>query len=78
MGRPPLGGGHALPAARPRRRLRLLPDLPRAGQGWWYFGCQRGGRISDLAPLLGGGTWGRELRGDAFRGARELVTAAVC
>ena len=44
-----------------------------AEQGWWCFGCQRGGRIYDLASLLAGGAWGRELRGEAFRSARELV-----
>jgi signal transduction histidine kinase len=33
-----------------------------AEQGWWCFGCQRG-RIYDLASLLSGGAWGRELRG---------------
>jgi hypothetical protein len=48
-----------------------------AEQGWWCFGCQRGGRVYDLASLLAGGTWGRELRGEAFRSARELVSAAL-
>ncbi len=38
---------------------------------------QRGGRIYDLASLLSGGSWGRELRGEAFRTAREIVVAAV-
>jgi hypothetical protein len=47
-----------------------------AEQGWWCFGCQRGGRIYDLASLLAGGTRGRDLRGEAFRSARELVAAA--
>jgi hypothetical protein len=46
-------------------------------QGWWCFGCQRGGRIYDLASLLAGGSWGRDLRGEAFRSARELVAAAM-
>jgi hypothetical protein len=32
-----------------------------AEQGWWCFGCARGGRIYDLASLLSGGPWGREL-----------------
>jgi hypothetical protein len=48
-----------------------------AEQGWWCFGCQRGGRIYDLASLLAGGFWGRDLRGEAFRVARELVAAAL-
>jgi RepB DNA-primase from phage plasmid len=44
-----------------------------AQRGWWCFGCARGGRIYDLASLLQGGPWGRELRGEPFRRARELV-----
>lgn len=48
-----------------------------AEQGWWCFGCSRGGRIYDLASLMSGGAWGRELRGDAFRSVRETVAAAV-
>jgi hypothetical protein len=45
-----------------------------AEQGWWWFGCARGGRIYDLASLLvSGGPWGRGLRGEAFRAVRELV-----
>jgi hypothetical protein len=48
-----------------------------AEQGWWCFGCSRGGRIYDLASLLAGGAWGRELRGEAFRSVRELVAAAL-
>jgi hypothetical protein len=30
-------------------------------QGWWCFGCSRGGRIYDLASLMAGGAWRREL-----------------
>jgi hypothetical protein len=66
---------------------RPLPDhddayascqvYPEPEQGWWCFGCQRGGRVYDLASLMSGGPWGRELRGEAFRAARELVAAAV-
>jgi hypothetical protein len=48
-----------------------------AEQGWWCFGCQRGGRVYDLASLLAGGAWGRDLRGEAFRSARGLVAAAL-
>jgi len=48
-----------------------------AEQGWWCFGCQRGGRIYDLASLLAGGAWGRDLRGEAFQSARELVATAL-
>jgi hypothetical protein len=46
-------------------------------RGWWCFGCSRGGRIFDLASLLAGGPWGRELRQDAFARARELAVAAL-
>jgi hypothetical protein len=38
---------------------------------WWRFGCSRGGRIYDLASLISGGAWGRDLRGEAFRSVRE-------
>jgi hypothetical protein len=48
-----------------------------AEQGWWCFGCSRGGRIYDLASLMSGGSWGRDLRGEAFRWVREMVAAAV-
>ena len=62
--------------ARARRGPSCQVDAE-AGQGWWCFGCQRGGRIYDLASLLSGGAWGRDLRGEAFRSARELVAAAL-
>src|SRR3954467_8859388 len=39
-------------------------------QGWFCFGCTRGGRIFDLVSLLIGGPWGVDLRGGAFRTAR--------
>jgi hypothetical protein len=48
-----------------------------AEQGWWCFGCSRGGRIYDLASLLAGGPWGRELRGEGFREARDVIAAAL-
>ena len=48
-----------------------------AEQGWWCFGCERGGRVYDLGSLLTGGPWGRDLRGEAFKAARELVAAAL-
>ena len=40
---------------------------------WWCFGCERGGGVYDLASLMEGGPWGTELRGEAFRGARERL-----
>jgi len=36
-----------------------------------------GGRIYDLASLLAGGAWRRDLRAEAFLAARELVAAAL-
>jgi hypothetical protein len=42
-----------------------------AERGWWCYGCGRGGRIYDLASLLAGGPWGRELREEAFLRSRE-------
>jgi hypothetical protein len=48
-----------------------------AERGWWCFGCARGGWIYDLASLLVGGPWGRELRGEAFATAVELTRAAL-
>jgi hypothetical protein len=48
-----------------------------AEQGWWCFGCVRGGRIYDLASLLTGGAWGASLRGEAFCSVREMVAATV-
>lgn len=46
---------------------------PTAERGWWCFGCARGGRIYDLASLLIGGPWGRQLRGEPFRRARAFA-----
>jgi hypothetical protein len=51
----------------PRASL-WIGDTPEAG--WFCFGCNRGGRIFDVASLLIGGPWGADLRGDAFRAAR--------
>jgi hypothetical protein len=66
-----------VPAARPRRRLRLAPGVRRGGAGWWCYGCCRGGRIYDRASLLAGGPWGRELRAEAFVAGVELARAAL-
>jgi len=48
-----------------------------AQEGWWCFGCARGGRIYDLASLMAAGPWGRDLRGERFRATRELVAATL-
>ncbi len=50
--------------------------LAEPDRGWWCFGCSRGGRVYDLASLLVGGPWGRELRGHCFATAQEVVAAS--
>jgi hypothetical protein len=49
-----------------------------AHQGWCCHGgsCGARGAIYDLASVLLGGPYGPELRGDAFKRARELVVSA--
>ena len=44
-----------------------------ASEGWHCFACGAGGAIYDFASALLGGPTGRELRGEAFLRARELV-----
>ena len=46
-----------------------------ASQGWKCHGgsCSAGGAIYDLASVLLGGPWGRELRGEQFKRARAYV-----
>ena len=46
-----------------------------ATQGWKCHGgsCGAGGAIYDLASVLLGGPWGRELRGEEFKRARAYV-----
>ena len=48
-----------------------------ASEGWHCFACGAGGAIYDFASALLGGPTGRELRGDAFRRARELVRDVI-
>lgn len=47
-----------------------------ASQGWCCHSasCGARGAIYDLASVLVGGPWGRDLRGDAFKRARAYVT----
>jgi hypothetical protein len=47
-------------------------------QGWCCHsgGCGARGAIYDLASVLLGGSWGRELRGEAFKRARAYVADA--
>jgi hypothetical protein len=46
-------------------------------RGWWCYGCSRGGRIYDLASLMAGGPWGRDLREDAFLQARDRAASTL-
>ncbi len=46
---------------------------PDPGEGWWCFGCSRGGTIYDLAALLEDGSWGRHLRGEEFGAVKRAV-----
>jgi hypothetical protein len=43
------------------------------GDGWWCYGCGRGGTVYDLASLLEGGPWGRTLRGENFKEIKRRV-----
>jgi hypothetical protein len=54
-----------------------LQVFAEAERGWWCYGCARGGRVYDLASLLSGGPWGRELRGEAFVAAVGLAQTAL-
>ena len=66
----------ALPGPDARR-----PDIPPARsaaepeRGWCCHGgpATRGGAIYDLASVLLGGPWGRQLRGEQFNNARAYV-----
>ena len=65
------------PARGPQsRRARSGPD---PSQGWRCHagGCGARGAIYDLASVLLGGPWGRELRGEAFKRARAYVDRRV-
>ena len=68
----PVGGRVSLPASHASCHV-----FAEAERGWWCFLCARGGRIYDLASLLEGGAWGRDLRGEAFWQLRRIVEAAV-
>jgi len=67
-------GGH-IPCPLPDHTEQLASCMvyPDSGEGWWCYGCQRGGTIYDLASLLDGGTWGRGLRGEEFAEVKERV-----
>lgn len=74
----PERGGH-IPCPLPDHQEQLASCMvyPDPGEGWWCYGCQRGGTIYDLASLLEGGQWGRGLRGEEFRAAKERAEQAL-
>jgi hypothetical protein len=63
------------PAGRPQRTREQERSLrrPSPEQGWWCFGCQRGGTVCDLAALLEGGGWGRALGNEEFKRVKQAV-----
>jgi RepB DNA-primase from phage plasmid len=67
-------GGH-LPCPLPDHHDQLASCMVYRvpADGWWCYGCSRGGTIYDLASLLRGGRWGRDLRGHDFRELKRRV-----
>ena len=64
-----------LPRPLARRPAPVLLGRNRLDTGWKCHGgsCGAGGAIYDLASVLLGGPWGRELRGEQFKRARAYV-----
>jgi hypothetical protein len=44
-----------------------------ATRGFYCFSCGAGGGIYDLASVVQGGPWGRDLRGEAFKRAKTVI-----
>lgn len=67
----PDGGGYVSCPVHAERTAscHVWPD----GRGWWCFGCGRGGGVYDLAALLAGGPWGRDLSGAHFIAVRDRL-----
>ena len=74
----PRGGLVSCPAPAHRDRHPSCSVGVEASQGWCCHSgdCGARGAIYDLASVLLGGPWGRELRGTAFTRARARVRAA--
>src|ERR671923_817423 len=70
----PERGGH-VPCPLPDHRDQLASCMVyrEPAHGWRCYGCARGGAIYDLASLLEGGPWGRDLRGEDFREVKGRV-----
>jgi hypothetical protein len=71
----PRGGLVRCPAARHEDRHPSCSVGTDSTTGWKCHasGCGAGGAIYDLASVLLGGPWGRELRGEQFKRARAYV-----
>lgn len=54
-------------------RTPSLHAYPDAERGWYCFSCERGGRVYDLAAILGG--YRLPLRGADFLAVREVLLA---
>ncbi|MCP9491554.1 MAG: RepB family DNA primase [Solirubrobacteraceae bacterium MAG38_C4-C5] len=67
--------GSHVPCPLPDHREQMSSCMvyPSTAQGWWCFGCSRGGAIYDLASLLDGGPWGHDLRGEQFTTVKRAV-----
>ena len=51
---------------------------PEPDQGWWCFGCSRGGGLFDLYALMSGSSvWGRDLKGERFTEVRDALRAQL-
>jgi hypothetical protein len=74
----PRGGLVSCPALAHRDRHPSCSVGAEAAQGWCCHAgdCGARGAIYDLASVLEGGPWGRELRGAAFTRARARVREA--
>ena len=55
------------------RNWRPYGPPSRPETGWYCRSCEAGGAIYDLASVLLGGPYGRQLRGEEFNNARAYV-----
>jgi RepB DNA-primase from phage plasmid len=70
----PERGGHvACPLPDHHDQLASCMVYRDPSEGWHCYGCGRGGTVYDLASLLAGGRWGRDLRGQDFKELKRRV-----
>ena len=67
----PLGRNRKVRCPMHTDRTPSLHAFPSAEQGWFCFGCRRGGSLYDLAAAM----WGLEARGSDFVELRQRLTA---